>query len=94
MAQRRPISEHEERDPIEQESVQDDAPAIREVTLEEGRALLDREARRLLGISGDMFLRNYDAGMYDEVDERDQFGRNVVNLWFLIPFARHRTPAP
>ena len=71
-----------------------DDPPVREPSWEEGRALLDGEARRLLGISGDMFLRNYDAGMYDEVDERNQFGRNVVNLWFLIPFARHRTPAP
>ena len=92
MAQRRPISEHEERDPIEQEIVQDDAPAIREVTLEEGRALLDREARRLLGISGDEFLANLDAGLYDGITEDDEIGRGVIHLWYLVPFARPHDP--
>lgn len=66
----------------------DDIVPFHEITIEEGQAILDREAHELLGISGEEFLRNIDAGVYQDVDERDQFGRNVVRLWFLIPLAR------
>lgn len=53
-----------------------------ELTREEGRALFGRRARELLGISGDEFLRRYDAGQLDECAEE------VTELRMLIPFAR------
>ena len=65
-----------------------DDPPVREPSWEEGRALLDGEARRLLGISGEEFLRRYDAGDYARLTEDDELGRAVLRLWFLIPFAR------
>jgi|GEM_PF-3118471 len=61
------------------------APAIspvHEATPEEGRALLDRRARRYLGISGDEFLCRYEAGDYDA--ELDAPG--VQNVVALLPF--------
>ena len=64
-----------------------DPPEIYEPTYEEGMAMLDAEARRGLGISGEEFLRRFDAGEYAGIEE-DEVGRAVVNLIFTIPFAR------
>ncbi len=65
-------------------------PGVRIATAAEGKALFDDEARDLLGISGEAFLRRWDAGEYNGVaDEGD--GRKVLRLVMLIPFAR-RTP--
>jgi hypothetical protein len=56
---------------------------VREATHEEGRRLFDERARELLGISGEEFLRRWDAGEYtDAVDP----AVNAVAL--LIPFGR------
>jgi hypothetical protein len=41
-------------------------PGPDELTLEEGRALLDARARRFLGISGEEFLRRWEAGEYGD----------------------------
>jgi hypothetical protein len=41
---------------------------LRELTRDEGRALLDRQAQRVLGISGEEFLRRYKAGEYADTD--------------------------
>ncbi|HEY7031774.1 MAG TPA: hypothetical protein VH482_10620 [Thermomicrobiales bacterium] len=72
------LAEAEERDEI---------PGVRFVTAEEGRALFDREARALLGISGEAFLRGWDRGDYGPVpDTKD--GRKLGRLVMLIPFAR------
>ena len=65
----------------------EDPPEIYEPTYEEGMAMLDAEARRGLGISGEEFLRRFDAGEYAGIKE-DEVGRAVVNLIFTIPFAR------
>ena len=63
------------------------APAIspvREATLEEGRTLLDRRARRYLGISGEEFLRRYEAGEYDA----DPDAPGLQNVVALLPFVQ------
>ena len=62
-------------------------PEIYEPTWEEGRALFDDEARRLLGISGEEFLRRLDAGEYDDIEE-DEVGRKIVHLLISLPFVR------
>lgn len=60
-------------------------PAYRLLTDEEGRALFDEVARRLLGISGEEFVRRYDAGDYDDKPELHE---EVIELYFMLPFFR------
>jgi hypothetical protein len=54
---------------VDDEHVDD---GIRFLDDDEARELFDRQARRLLGISGDEFLRRYDAGEYTATqDDRE-----------------------
>jgi hypothetical protein len=54
---------------------------------DEAHQYFDRQARRLLGISGEEFLRRYDAGEFAVLnDERQQ--RAVMKLTMLSPFGR------
>jgi len=55
-----------------------------ELSREEGRALLDRQARYFLGISGDEFVRAWDAGEFDDDPDRPE----VMNVVMLIGFAK------
>jgi hypothetical protein len=55
-----------------------------EVSLEEGRAILDRQARRCLNMSGDEFARAWDAGEFDDDPDRPE----VIDVAMLLPFAR------
>ena len=61
----------------------EDGIEVAELTREEGRELFDKAARRALGISGDEFLRRWDAGGYRECRDEAAFGVSM-----LIPFAR------
>lgn len=65
----------------------DDAPGFVQLTPEEGRAFFDAKCRRELGMSGEEFLRRYDAGEFDGIEE-DEFGRKVIRVEMSIPFAR------
>jgi hypothetical protein len=51
---------------------------------DEGRRPFDREAQRLLSISGAEFLRRWDAGEYDADPDHPE----IMSLVMLIPFAR------
>ena len=57
-------------------------PGVVELDRAEGRDLVDREARRVLGVGVDEFLDRYDANELDQADE------DVLALVMLIPFAR------
>ena len=57
--------------------------SVRIIDREEGMRLLDAAARRYLGISGEEFLRDWDAGKFGDPD-----GTEVMNVVSLIPFAR------
>jgi hypothetical protein len=56
----------------------------RELSREEGLALLDRAARRRLGMSAEEFIRAWEAGEF--VGKADQGG--VAGVAMLLPFAR------
>lgn len=57
------------------------------LTDEEAHAIFDAEARRVMQMSGEEFLRRYDAGEYDDVpDDVDHL--DFMDLVFLIPFGR------
>lgn len=49
------------------------------ITPQDARALLDKQARKYLGLSGDDFTRRYRAGDIDPCDSR------VARLSFLVP---------
>ena len=57
---------------------------IQEVTPEEGRAIVDRAARRNLHMSGEQFLKAWDAGVFDDDPDRPE----VMSVAMLLPFAR------
>lgn len=59
------------------------AVEVVEATRAEGKAMLDRAAREVLNISGDEFLRKWDAGDYEGVDDPA-----ITRVAMLIPFAR------
>jgi hypothetical protein len=54
-----------------------------EATPEQGRAMLDRAAWEVLNMSGEEFLRWWDAGDFEEPDDRA-----ITRVAMLIPFAR------
>jgi hypothetical protein len=60
-------------------------PGVTELNEAEGRALFDKAARNLLGISGDEFLRKLDAGEYPDCG---CCPHEVFELRMLEPFAR------
>ena len=60
------------------------------MTPEEAQALFDRRARALLHITGDEFLRRWDAGDYRPVPDNAE-GRKVGELVMMMPFARRTT---
>ncbi len=62
-------------------------PPVLWLTDEEARVHFDRQARRLVGLSGEEFLRRYDRGDYTGIEE-DEFGRRIVRLEMSIPFVR------
>ena len=63
----------------------DQQPGTRVLTIKEGRALFDRQAKKELGISGEEFLRRWDAGEYSPVPDTAE-GRKVGRLVMLMPF--------
>ncbi len=60
-----------------------DIPGVRVLTPEQGRELFDRQARLRLGMSGDEFIRAWDAGEFGDRDDSDLMG-----LVMMLPFAR------
>lgn len=59
----------------------------RVLSSEEGRALFEREAQRILGLSSEEFLRRWDAGEYRNLPDTEET-RRVMRVAFLIPFGR------
>jgi hypothetical protein len=54
---------------------------------EEARRFFDEQARALVGLSGDEFLRRWDAGEYADVAD-DPAHAQMMYLAMLIPFGR------
>ncbi len=46
-------------------------PQVRELSPEESAAEFDRQARRRLGMSGEEFLRRWDAGEFPDIEDPD-----------------------
>lgn len=74
---------------LDQDSdLSDDDVEIVEVSPEEGWRMLDRQARKYLNLSGEEFVRRWEAGEIDDPDRTD-----VLRVAFLIPLADGYRPA-
>jgi hypothetical protein len=56
---------------------------VRELDQDEGKALLDKAARRFLKMSGDDFRLAWNAGKFDDDPDRPE----VMSVVMLLPFA-------
>jgi hypothetical protein len=65
--------------------VQTEVTPTKELTLEEGRVLLDKQARRYLNMSGDEFVKRWEAGEFDDDPDRPE----IMRVAMLIPFAKN-----
>jgi hypothetical protein len=65
-------------------SLGDVPPAAPEYTAEEGRKIFDAAARRHLGMSGDEFLRRWDAGEFADDPDRPE----VIEVALMVPLVR------
>jgi hypothetical protein len=72
-------------EPIHDDESLDDG--VRFLDDDEAREVFDREARRLMGMSGDEFLRRYDAGEYNRPLE-DPEEENIMMMLMILNFAR------
>jgi len=59
------------------------AAPVHEASREEARAILDRQARRYLQISGEEFIRRWKAGYWPHPDQVP----GVMRVSMLLPFA-------
>lgn len=57
------------------------------VTPEQGRRMFDAAARKQMGISGEEFIRRWDAGEYKEIADKDGH-RHIMDLALMISFGR------
>jgi len=60
---------------------------IRFLEEDESREFFDAQAQRLMGMSGDEFLRRYDAGEFEAIID-DPKHRGIMMLAMLSPFGR------
>ena len=63
-----------------------DEPDVIELTPDEAMALFDQEARRLMGLSGEEFLRRLDAGEFPSGPDVPE-DRNYNGVILMLPFA-------
>lgn len=64
--------------------IKHDLPPVRFLTQEEAREMFDQQARRELNMSGEEFLRAWNAGEFDDDPDRPE----VMRVVMLLPFAR------
>lgn len=64
---------------------------VRAATPSEGRRMLENQAMQQLNISGDEFLRRWDAGHYLHITDGD-LADKVDRVRSLIPFVRPNQP--
>ncbi|MGI8642913.1 MAG: hypothetical protein ACR2LS_02215 [Thermomicrobiales bacterium] len=68
------------------EPARDGMPPVYGVSPEQGRRLFDEAVRREVGISGEEFIRRWQAGEFATIPD-DEEHRSIIELTILIPFA-------
>jgi hypothetical protein len=66
---------------------QDNLLDVQVLSPEEGIEYFDQRARQLVGLSGEEFLRQWDAGTYKATLGSDGEDRKLNRLIMLLPFA-------
>ena len=61
---------------------------IEEFTDDEAWALFNRQAQRFLQMDGKEFIRKWDAGEFDDPDDRTKNGPEVMRVATLLPLVR------
>lgn len=61
---------------------------IEELSCEEGWRLLDRQARLYLHMGAEDFIQRWDAGEFDDPDDRTKNGPEVMRVAMLLPLVR------
>ncbi len=69
------------------EDIKDQEKSMTYLTPEEGKAWFDKLIPEMLGMSGEEFLRPYDAGEYANVPD-DPEHWNLMEAVMMIPLAR------
>ena len=63
---------------------EEEIPGVDFVIPEEAREIFDRRARMELGISGEEFLRRWDAGEYDSIPDTPD-GWKIARMSMMMP---------
>ncbi len=62
-------------------------PGVQVVDEAEGREIFDHQARSLMSMSGEEFLRRWDAGEFDAIADAPGH-RHIMRLALMIPLVR------
>lgn len=77
---------------LRQPTPSEDAPNVLELPPDEAMAMFDRQARRLVGMSGDEFLHRWDAGEFAPVPDETPEDRRLARLVMSLPFVGREIP--
>ncbi len=61
-------------------------PRVRPLTVEEVRGMFEREARRYFDMSGEEFLRKWDAGEFKSIIDDPRYHNKLIGIAMLLPF--------
>jgi hypothetical protein len=70
---------------LRQSTPREEEPGDIELSPDEAMAFFDREARLLVGMSGEEFLRRWDAGEFRPVPDETSEDRNLSSLVMALP---------
>lgn len=62
-----------------------ETPDVIELSPDEAMAFFDREARFLVGMSGEEFLRHWDAGEFQSIPDETPDDRKLASLVMALP---------
>ena len=74
--------------PVPDDFDPDEIPGVHAVSKQEAHELFEEQAMKTLGISGDEFVRRWEAGEYQPVPD-DTEGRKIARLSMIIGFHRY-----
>lgn len=74
--------------PVPDDFDPDEIPGVHFASKQEAGEMFEAEARKTLGISGEEFVRRWEAGDWQPVPD-DTEGRKIAELSMMIPFAHY-----